>query len=141
MKVVSSVGLLLFDSTGRILILKELEDKPHYRKVAGMLSFPIETVEEGEVADQTFRRLLHEEVGTTFEGEFNFFKEHRIRLNKTYTENMSIYIGVCGIGFEAQPQDTDVQFYGWMFPRRILSLPPKQIRVEVKPVLGLYLGL
>lgn len=139
MKLVSSVGLLLFDQSGRILLLRELETKLHYGKVAGMLSVPIETIEQGEKVNQTFRRLLVEEVGVLVDGRFIFFKRFQIKLNDAYTEEMSVFTGICKTSFVPHPKDTDVQYFGWMLPRDILNLSPGQVRLEVKPLLGLYL--
>lgn len=138
MKLVSSVGLVLFDPEGRILVLKELESKPHYGKMAGMLSVPIETVEDGENNDQALVRLVDEEVGVPIDGTLSFFQELRVRLNNSYTERMYIYKGVCRLAFVAKPKDTDVQFFGWMLPQRILELPKEQRRLEVDPVVKLF---
>jgi len=140
MEIVSSVGLMLFDSAGRLLLLRELESKLHYGKVAGMLSVPIETVEQGEVPSQTLRRLLIEEVGVPFSGRIDFFKRLYIKLNYAYTERIFVYSGVCGSSFVAQPKDTDIEYFGWMLPRDIIDLDPGQTRLEVDEILCVYLS-
>src|SRR5680860_551748 len=134
MKIVSSVGLLLFDPNGRILLLRELESKLHYGKVAGMLSVPIETVEVGEVANQTLQRLLHEEIGVPINGRLSYYRRLYIKLNDAYTEMVFLYTGVCASGLVAVPTDTDIEYFGWMSPQDILSLPTGQIRIEVEPI-------
>ena len=139
MEVVSGVGLVLFDLIGRILLLKELKSKIHYCKVAGMLSVPIETIEEGESNDQALRRLIVEEIGVPIEAKPTFFKELMIKLNGTFTERLYVYTGMCEESFVARPTDTDIVYFGWMFPRQIMNLPLGQKRVEIEPILRSYL--
>lgn len=140
MKIVSAVGLLLFDFSGKMLLLKELQSKIHYCKLAGMLSFPIETIENGETNDQALARLVIEEVGVPIPATLSFFEEFLIRLNGTFTERLYVYSGVCKKSFIAHPTDTDIEFYGWMLPRKMLELSRDQIRVEMEPVLWHYLA-
>jgi hypothetical protein len=140
MKIVSGVGLMLFDFSGKMLLLKELQSKVHYCKLAGMLSFPIETIEDGETSDQALERLIVEEVGVPIPATLSFFEDFLIRLNGTFTEKLYVYSGVCAKSFIARPTDTDIEYYGWMLPRKILELPRGQIRVEMEPVLWRYLA-
>jgi len=140
MKIVSSVGLVLFDPEGRILMLKELESKPHYGKVAGMLSVPIETIEEGEMVDQTLRRLVIEEIGEPIYSLLSYSKRLMITLNDNFTERMFVYVGLCHKSFVAHPNDTDVEYFGWMPPKAIMDLAPGQLRLEMEPILCSYFG-
>jgi hypothetical protein len=140
MRIVSGVGLLLFDSDGRILLLEELESKLHYCKVAGMLSIPIETIKERETCNLAIERLIVEEVGVPIAEAPSFFKEFMIKLNDRFTERLFVFMGVCEKSFVARPNDTDIAYYGWFLPQNILDFPPGKVRVEVEPVLRSYLG-
>jgi 8-oxo-dGTP pyrophosphatase MutT (NUDIX family) len=140
MKVVGSVGLVIFDPKGKVLLLKELESKIHYGKLAGMLSFPIETIEEGETSDQTIIRLVDEEIGVPLNGLTVFNKEFMIQLNGSFTESISVYVCKCAQRFVAHPKDSDVEYFGWRWPRQIMKFTPGLVRLEVKPVLGSILG-
>jgi hypothetical protein len=140
MKIVRSVGLLLLDNLGRILLLKELESKTHYGKVAGMISIPIKTIEEGETSDQALNRLIIEEVGAPICASPAFFEEFTIMLNGTYTERLRVFTGVCTKSFVAHPNNTDIVCLGWIKPRELLSVSPGLRRVEVEPVLWSFLA-
>lgn len=140
MKIVSSVGLILFDWAGRLLLLRELESKLHYGKVAGMLSVPIKTVEQGEVSSQTLRRLLIDEIGVPVHGRIDFFNRLYIKLNDAYTESIFVYFGVCKSSFVAQPRDANIEHFGWMLPRDIIDLNHGQTRLEVDKILCVYLS-
>lgn len=64
MERVLAVALLIVSPAGRIFCLEELQDKVQYEKYSGMISFPIETIEDGEDREHALERLLREEVGS-----------------------------------------------------------------------------
>ncbi len=140
MKIVRSVGLILFDSVGRVLLVKELESKIHYGKVAGMITVPIETIKNGENRVQALRRLLKEEIGEQIEGPISFYEEFLIRLNDAFTERLYVYKSACKNSFIAHPNDTDIEHFGWMLPQEIYKFSPGRIRLEVEPIMSSYLS-
>lgn len=146
MKIVSAVGLMLFNFNSELLLLRELEAKVHYCKKAGMLSFPIETIEKGETPNQALDRLIDEEIGMPIMAAPFLYKKFKIKLNGSFTEKLHVFIGVCRSEFVAYPKDIDVEYYGWMLPRDFLNLPKlpepfrEQIRVEMPKVLWDYLA-
>lgn len=61
----SGVGALIVESGNQIrsfLVIQELRSNQRTNKLAGMLSLPMETMEEGENYVQSLRRLFKEEV-------------------------------------------------------------------------------
>ena len=140
MNIVKGVGLLLFDPQGKIFILRELQSKPHYNKVAGMLSPPLETVEQGETNPLALKRLVYEEIGVSIQYSPKFFKEILIKLSKKYSVKLYMYTGNVKKQFIGKPNDTDIEYYGWMKPNEILNLKPNEKRIEVDTIIQLYLN-
>jgi 8-oxo-dGTP pyrophosphatase MutT (NUDIX family) len=135
--VINGVGLLLFEPQGKLLVLKELQDKPRIKKVSGMLSFPLETTEDGESPEETLLRLISEEIGVSLAlkireiGKFYFDHDTcivRICMFVAHTEHV----------FTASPKDTDIIFHNWMYPSELLNVTLK--RIEVAPILQVYLA-
>ncbi len=131
------VGLLLF-SQGRLLTVKELQEKPHYHKVAGMLSFPLETFEKKDRDIQaTVHRLLQEELGISSEEIAlwgiapKIFKPIPGRADIAMFYGVGTFLG--NPDREFRPTDSDVEIAGWKTPAELLA--EKSIRVEVRPTL------
>ena len=144
MKIVHGVGLLLFEPTGKMLLLTELISKPHYNKFAGMVTPPLETIEDGETRDKALERLIPEEIGEDEDGEpikivSAFFKEFLIKLSDTHSVQLYVYTGTVEEAFVAHPNDTDIAYFGWMHPRELLQLDVDKRRREVEPILRSYL--
>lgn len=59
---IRGVALILSNPKGSILILQEFVDKPHFGKLAGMFSIPMETSHPGEADIEALRRLHKEEL-------------------------------------------------------------------------------
>lgn len=60
---VRGVALIIeHPSSGHILTLREMEDKPWLGKLAGMRSIPMETLRDSESHDEAIQRLIHEEL-------------------------------------------------------------------------------
>ncbi len=136
-RIIQGVGLLLIEPNGKLLVLKELQNKPHIRKEAGMLSFPLETIKEGELFEDTLLRLVTEEIGIPIElkevqkiGTFDFKHD-------TCEARVYMFIAHVNKAFVAKPTDTDIDFHGWMDPNELLNIKHK--RVEVQPILNSYL--
>lgn len=132
------VGLILLaKTTGRMLVLRELRSKPEIEKKAGMISFPLETVNLREKKEDAVQRLIAEEIGTPISVLPVFFGgEFRIISNVI---TLASY-GICGEEFIATPMDSDVEFFGWTIPRELLC-PNKFVRKEVYPVITSFLEL
>lgn len=56
------VALFIRNPSGDILILRELETKPHLGKYAGMYSIPMETSRPGEPEPMALARMIAEEL-------------------------------------------------------------------------------
>jgi 8-oxo-dGTP pyrophosphatase MutT (NUDIX family) len=138
MQIISGVGLILFEPKGKTLVLRELKSKPHYGKYAGMLSIPLETIEDGETKESALKRLMHEEIGEEIGKkiavEVTFLNEFFIELSATHSVRLFIFTGIAGHEFVARPNDTDVEYYGWMSLRDIMQLNPKSLRQEIMPI-------
>ena len=135
------VGFLLFipgNECLKIFTVRELQSKPALSKMAGMLSFPLETFSSDDVDYMgTIRRLLKEEVGV-------FPEQVKIcgisprelylipgRSDIVTCYGFGIFLGDPNQIF--QPGDNDVAFAGWMSPLALLR--HNYVRIEVRPVL------
>lgn len=138
MNIVRGVGLILFEPTGKILLLRELKSKPRNGKYSGMLSVPLETMEERETKESALNRLIYEEIGTEITTSPVFFKEFFIELSDNQSVQLFIFKGTVDREFVARPNDTDVEYYGWMSPQDILQLDLQSRRQEVALILAEY---
>lgn len=129
------VGLVVVNSQGSIFVLKELRDKPIIEKVAGMLSFPLETVELPETPDQTVLRLIREELGDGITvADLRFLGAFHI-LQSALTLG---YTAVCDNPIEDfHPRADDVEIVGWMDAQDLLQ---GFIRKETGPLLRAFLN-
>lgn len=59
---VRGVALVVASSRGHILVLQELQSKPHLGKYSGMYSVPMETSNPEESDESALKRLLSEEL-------------------------------------------------------------------------------
>ncbi len=135
-EIIYGVGLVLVAvSSGRILVLKELEDKPAFKKTAGEKTVPLETIKPGEIFEDALKRLRKEEIGT----EFNFiFPPIRFGGEIQIPGIKNVFalpcLGFCDDEFEANPTDTDIAFEGWMSPEELLKKNP--LRNLVPPIIS-----
>lgn len=126
------VGLLLFSEKGRILVLKELISKPVIQKRKGMLSFPLETLEDSESPKEGVQRLIHEEIGNVSIldikefGTFEFY-------HPTCHVTIHAFSGSTNEEFTANPTDSDVTHHDWMSPQILIK--ESEIRLEVQPII------
>ncbi|MFH0952203.1 MAG: NUDIX hydrolase [Patescibacteria group bacterium] len=128
------IGLILVNSEGKILVLEELKDKPIVEKKAGMLSFPLETLEPPETPDETVRRLIKEELGDNiivtnirFVGAF-----HVIDFALTLG-----YAADCNNKIEDfQPWSDDIKIRGWLSSEELRA---SFCRKETEPLLREFL--
>lgn len=138
---VIGVGLMLFariDGANKLFTLKELRNKPLIHKVAGMVSFPLETYEpEDAYVRNTINRMLEEEIGIARDQvKIILISDAKFRLIPGNENIISTY----GVGIfhgnpfqEFHPKDDDIIFDGWRTPEELLEQP--LIRIEVEPML------
>jgi hypothetical protein len=139
-KVIVGVGFLMFtlERVPRLFVVKELKGKPTIFKESGMLSFPLETMEEidGGVVENTIWRLIEEEIGTDQTlVKILGVEQRRFKLIPGRDDIETVY----GYGLflgnpekEFSPSDTDIAFAGWWPINRLLQ---QNVRVEVRPIL------
>lgn len=136
MTIVHGVAFLLFEPFGHLLVLRELINKPHDAERVNTLSFPMETIESGEAPDQTIIRLIHEEIGVAIARPPIFFKEINVQISDIFFVTEYLFLGTCDKAFVAQPNDSDVEFFGWLTPEELLA---QHVRREVVPILREYM--
>jgi 8-oxo-dGTP pyrophosphatase MutT (NUDIX family) len=138
MTTIQGVGLILLTPTGDMFVIRERNDKPHILKKSGMLSMPLETIEEGETADEAIVRLISEEIGVvvltpTLLDTFHF------EYPPAHTSEITVYVAYTELKFNATPTSDDVEFYGWIQPESLLEKDHK--RLEVQPILETFLKI
>ncbi|MDP3965082.1 MAG: NUDIX hydrolase [bacterium] len=131
--ITTGVGLLLFNQEGKIMVVRELRDKPVILKRAGMLSFPLETWKPQIDRDfsDTLRRLMEEELGGEFPCEdlrlFGVWSVIPLTVTIVFTAR---YCGRTDAKFTSK--DSDVEVVGWVSPPDLLQ---NSVRREVAPVM------
>ena len=138
MDTIKGVGLIvLAKDTGKILTVKELEDKPSVKKVAGMRSFPEETVKYHEEIVEAMHRLMIEEIGIVIHEKIVYFIEDEVVVPLLPNIRMSVGFTEVPTEFEANPADRDIVFGGW-FDINDLIEGDILVRVETRPILERY---
>ena len=133
-----AVALVIVSPQGRMFTLRELREKPDYEKKAGMLSFPLETKEEGESDGEALRRLLLEEVGVEISlSEKAFLGSVEMDFLSGKKSRLFCYLCLSTKEFPGDPRDNDVSYHGWLTPNDFLRLDVELRRKEVLPVLRL----
>jgi len=128
----TGVGLILIaETTGRLLILRELKSKPEIEKEAGMISFPLETVKNGEAKETALQRLIFEEIGIDLQINPTFFGGIFSIVQNAQT--VAAY-AFCEKEFKPHPTDNDIEYFGWLLPQELMhhDVP---IRKEVLPII------
>lgn len=139
MERVLGVALLIVSPAGRIFCLEELQDKVRYEKYSGMISFPIETMEDGEGREHALERLLTEEVGSfLLLSDPHFLGEVDVDYLTGEKSKIFCYLVFSPEEFEGSPGDTDVQFFGWKSFEEVVSFCENSRRREVLPVFRLF---
>ena len=138
------VGLLLF-LDGRILTIKELRDKPEIKKEAGMISFPIETLEDEDINPfETIKRLLWEELGLILnQVRFLGFSPNKFNLIPKREDITTLYGVAKFLGspeYIFVPKDDDIAIAGWKTPWELLSAEKSKVRIEVHSILNDFLA-
>lgn len=137
---VIGIGFLLLtfiEGHWRILTIKELGSKPEINKESGMISFPIETLEERDKSEEgALLRLIKEETGITLK-QIQFYEMVPKRFSSVdYVGLEMIYAyGVFNGDYRQNfiPRDTDIVYAGWWTIEELLSFPKR--RIEVSPIL------
>lgn len=133
------VGFLLiaeFQGAFGIYTIREKRSKPEIFKEAGMISFPLETLEESEHPEEAVMRLYSEEMDVTQEEvEFCRICDREFHLIPGRPDIITLY----GFGFFRgdpfrgfHPKDTDIEFAGWKTLDELMALKHK--RIEVAPI-------
>jgi len=131
----TGVGLILTArSTGRMLVLKELKSKPEIEKIAGMVSFPLETMKNGESKEAAISRLVDEEIGSAISEKPVFFGG---TFSIVQNANTLAAYAFCDEEFTPKPADDDVEFYGWLHPDELIR-PGLFVRKEVGPIMEAF---
>ena len=136
-KIITGVGLILANPIGEIAVVREKTSKPAVGKVAGMFTFPLETVEEGESPEKgTLKRLIREEIGVVT----GMKKPRLMAFYSVMPGTVTIvYVARCeGATFRPMAWE-EVEAYGWMDPAKLLTMESR--RPEVEPVMLDYLHI
>lgn len=140
---VEGLGLLIFNSKGELFVIRELKAKPQYSKKAGMLSFPLETIEPFDNSDfETAIRLIKEEADGRF---IDFSKSWEMEKTNFYPipgrKDIAIRYGIVFLREDApveaeniQIKDKEIEFAAWMSIEELLK--HSFVRVEVEPILS-----
>lgn len=143
MDTIFKVGFLLLDDTKsleKLLVIRELHEKPDINKEMGMLSIPLITMEPEDLSfDTAIWRLLRKEVGIT--------DPRQVEILGVFREIFTPIRGrpdckiLYGYGLlmdrslrQFDPEDPGVEFAGWMTPLELLKRREK-IRAEVIPII------
>lgn len=132
----TGVGLIIISrDSHRILVMRELKAKELVKKEVGMISFPLETVEEGETHLGTARRLIQEEIGVDIDDEPKIFCDPVVIVPGTQTLGAFV---VVDSEFRAEPNDSDVAFHGWAHIEDLMQ-EKAFVRRETVPILEKFL--
>jgi hypothetical protein len=138
-KIVRGIGLILVaNGTGRIYTIRELVAKPMIGKEAGMISFPLETIERGETCCDTIRRMVDEEItGCSFEQISGLFISPNLLM---LVPGVCAHVawGYCDREFTSVPRDPEVVHYGWCSCADLIS-QKSFVRIETRPSLEIFL--
>lgn len=138
------VAFLLFakvDNDLKLYAIKELTSKPAIFKEAGMISFPLETMEEEDdgVVERTLLRLIDEETGIPIKYIVigDIIKKDLIlipqRKDIIFNYAYGFFIGNPQAVSIFKPKDTDIVFAGWKSVNELLK---SFRRVEVEPLMA-----
>ena len=117
---IRAVGLILVNTRGEILILRERNLKPHLHKFDGMRSIPLETVRSTETLEHAVHRLVQEELPGLSVPEFEF---QGMYWTPCPTPNVWSWIYTAQTdSFELPAVGDEVDQHSWVEPRRILGL-------------------
>ncbi|MBI2439293.1 MAG: NUDIX hydrolase [Candidatus Moranbacteria bacterium] len=144
MRAKTGVGFILssvVDKETKFLVIEELRDNEEIFKKSGMISFPLETMEEGESPKETIFRLLEEELGIA---------SHEVEISEIPGQKFRFFPGKnivtrYGYGFllgdpyrAFTPKDTDIRIRGWMSIEELRGYG--NVRVETLPILNHFVA-
>ena len=132
----TGVALIIVNQEGAVLLVRELEAKPHLGKYVGIFSIPMETIEEGENEREALVRLIAEELGG-FPVEVE--KTPRGVYWVTPHARASLYAGrALTASLPTGPQRLgEVDGYRWVPPQEALQLWVRRVVCEM---LADYIG-
>ena len=119
---IRGVALVVVSPEGKILILKELQEKPELDKKSGMFSIPMETCEIGEHNEEAIIRLVMEELPGLFVsvdslahiGSYQIVPEVWVQLFSMKVANTKLP--------NLDPANKEVSDHQWCNPREALKL-------------------
>jgi len=119
---IRGVALILSNPRGEVLLLKELQTKPHLGKYEGMLSPPMETCLEGETNPSTLDRLVEEEL-PGFVGHVKIDGERRGVYRVAPQAWASLYVGQTEdlLLPKLDEKSDEVGGYFWLPPKDALT--------------------
>ena len=117
------VALIVSDPLGEVLIVRELESKPHIGKCAGMFSPPMETSHNGEPDCLALARLVDEELP----GLANHIKIDSRRRGAYRVVRgvwVSLYVGQSQNSLLPTPdkRSEEIEGHAWVLPKDALML-------------------
>jgi 8-oxo-dGTP pyrophosphatase MutT (NUDIX family) len=126
MSLLQGVALFLADGNGHFWTVVEMADKPAVGKMAGMISIPMETMEDGEEPEDALQRLLAEEVGEGVSGTpTEIGNTYFPGDNGTIAYRIFCFHLECAAvrGVQLSPGDSDdVAPHGWLTRRKVSEL-------------------
>lgn len=115
------VALFVRNASGRILILREWETKPHLGKFMGMYSIPMETSLPGESDQAALRRLVREELpGLEDQVRIDLGRVGLYRIVPRVW--VSLYVATMNSLNLPLKKTNEVGDYAWIEPERVLTL-------------------
>lgn len=117
------VALIISNPRDEILIIQELQTKPHFGKYAGMFSPPMETSQKGERDCSTVGRLIDEEL-PGLAGHIKIEDERCGVYRIVPGVWVSLYVGHLSSSCLPTPTESsrkEVGGYAWVFPDKALT--------------------
>lgn len=135
---IRGVALIVANPAGRILVLRELEDKPPLGKFAGDWSIPMETLEPGESHFDGLCRLVREELPGLSADRISLWNapvgSYRIAPRVWAT----LYVALASTFDLPSPNgDREVESHEWAHPAEVLE---RQLRCGAAEMIDDFVG-
>lgn len=121
---IRGVALIVSNPRNEILVVQELQAKPHFGKYAGMFSPPMETSHKGETDDSAISRLINEEL-PGLAGHIKTERKRRGVYRIVPGVWVSLYVGQTQDSSLPTPNKKskeEVGGYAWVLPGNALAL-------------------
>ncbi len=135
------VGVIVINHDGKFLAVQETHSRRDNRKMIGMWSHPMETLEENEEYEDALRRLL-------FEEEVENINVKETSLTSTYLGRVQLSLGIWLHNFLLHTDDneirmgkaTDVSQLAWFDPKEAYEAPVILLSKEERNLLPQFLN-